>query len=85
MRFYDAELTRLGALTTDDDAVRRADLQSAIGIARSQDARIFELRAALDYFGLDPDAGRQLVTEALAHFPGDSTWPDVMRSRTLLG
>jgi hypothetical protein len=85
MRFYDAELTRLGASTTDDAELRRSDLRSAIDLARSQDARIFELRAAIDYFELDPDSGRQLVTEALAGFPADSAWPDVTRGRTLLG
>lgn len=85
MCFYDAELTRLGAATTDDAELRRRDLQSAVALARAQDARIFELRAAMDYFTLDEDSGRRMVTDALARFPADSAWPDVTRGRMLVG
>jgi hypothetical protein len=85
MRFYDAELLRLGASTSDDPEQRRRDLESAIATARSQGARIFELRAALDHFVLDPAAGRALLTTALAHFPADNAWPDVTRARTMIG
>ena len=85
MSFYDSELTRLRSLTTADAEQRSADLHSAIALARSQDARIFELRAAMDYFVLDAASGRQLVTDALARFPADSAWPEVTRARTLLG
>jgi class 3 adenylate cyclase len=85
MRFYDAELLRLSALTTEDTERRRSGLESAIATARAQDGRIFELRCALDYFELDPDTGRATLTAALARFPTDSAWPDVTRARTLLG
>jgi hypothetical protein len=85
MRFYDAELLRLRASTSDEPAQRRRDLEAAIATARSQDARVFELRSALDYFGLDPAAGRVPLTTALARFPTDSAWPDVTRARTMIG
>ena len=39
MHFYDAELLRLRAHTTDDPVRRRADLVAAIELAREQDAR----------------------------------------------
>lgn len=85
MHFYDAELTRLRAFTTDDSELRRAALREAIGLARSQDARIFELRAATDYFELFGEPAREELTDALSRFPGDSAWPDAMRARALLG
>jgi class 3 adenylate cyclase len=85
MHFYDSELTRLRAFTTDDRKLRSDDLRSAIELSRSQDARIFELRAAMDYFEPFGEPGRQMVTAALARFPDDSIWPDVTRARTLLG
>lgn len=85
MHFYDAELTRLRTFTTVDTELRRAALREAIELARSQDAWIFELRAATDYFGLFGEPGREVLMDALARFPSDSTWPDVLRARTLLG
>jgi len=85
MSFYDSELTRLRSLTTADAEQRSTDLRSAVELARSQGARVFELRAAMDYFGLDAASGRQLVADALARFPDDSAWPEVTRGRTLLG
>jgi class 3 adenylate cyclase len=85
MRFYDAELLRLGASTTEDPEQRRNDLESAIATARAQDARIFELRSALDYFALDSAAGRTPLAAAVARFPTDGAWPDVARARALLG
>ena len=85
MHFYDAELMRLRAFTTDDSELRRTVLREAIELARSQDARIFELRAATDYFELFGESAREALTDALTRFPGDSVWPDVLRARTLLG
>ena len=71
MHFYDAELLRSRALTTDDAASRHADLRAAIELARSQGARIFELRAAMDDFELDPASPRrQPWHDALSRFPG---------------
>jgi class 3 adenylate cyclase len=84
MHFYDAELTRLRAFTTDNSESQRAALRDAIELARSQDARIFQLRAATDYFELFGESARQALTDALARFPAASDWPDVMRARMLL-
>ncbi len=85
MHFYDAELTRLRAFTTDDDELRRAALSEAIELARGQDARIFELRAAMDYFESFGEPARQALVDALSRFPGDSDWPELMRAKALLG
>ena len=60
-------------------------LLEAIELARSQDARIFELRAAIDYFEMFGEPARKALSDTLTRFPGDSAWPDVMRARTLLG
>ena len=85
MHFYDAELLRLRAHTTDDPAQRHADLVAAIELARDQDARLFELRAAIDDFESGADSARDALTAALHRFPGEATWPEVARARTLLG
>ncbi len=50
IHFYDAELIRLRAQTSDDPADAKADLLTAIALARRQGAGLFELRAATDYF-----------------------------------
>jgi hypothetical protein len=85
MHFYDAELTRLRAHTTTDVELRRVDLLGAIRLARQQDARIFELRAAADDFELSGESARQALMDALRRFPVESTWPELARARTLLG
>ena len=85
MHFYDAELLRLRAHTTDDIASRHADLTAAVEKARGQDARIFELRAAADDFELCGEPARQPLMDALSRFPDDSSWPELARARTLLG
>ena len=85
MHFYDAELLRLRAHTTDVAAQQHADLTAAVDLARIQDARLFELRAALDHFEMSADAGRPALARAVAIFPADSAWPELVRARTLLG
>jgi hypothetical protein len=85
MHFYDAELLRLRAHTTDDIASRRADLGTAVELARRQDARIFELRAATDDFECRGAPARQTLADALGRFPDDSTWPELARAKRLLG
>lgn len=84
MHFYDAELLRIRAHTTDDAESRRADLCAAIQLAREQGTPILEVRAAADYFDLDPGDGRAALSEAVSHFPADSTWPELARARALL-
>jgi class 3 adenylate cyclase len=82
MRFYNAELLRIRAHTTDDDSARRADLRGAVELARQQGGLIFELRAASDLFELYGD--RQTLVDAINRFPSDSTWPEVSRARALV-
>lgn len=84
MHFYDAELLRLRAQTTDVSAERHADLTAAFELALAQDAPLFELRAALDLFEMNADAGRQSLARAVAASPNDSAWPELVRARTLL-
>ena len=85
MHFYDAELTRLRALTTEDPESRHAALVEAMELGRGQDARVFELRAATDYFSLLGEPARETLTAALHRFPADCAWPDVVHARTMLG
>jgi class 3 adenylate cyclase/tetratricopeptide (TPR) repeat protein len=84
MHFYDAELLRLRAHTTDDAETRRKDLQAAWELARRQDAPIFQLRAATDLFELDGATARDAVSAALSRFPEGSTWPEVAPARAML-
>ena len=83
MSFYDAELLRIRAETHDEDDRRRADLQAAISLARSQRASIFELRSAAQYFELHGD--QEPLIEAVGRFPRDSSWPELVRASALLG
>ena len=72
MHFYEAELLRLRACTAGDIDSQRADLSSAIELAREQDAYIFELRSAADNFELSGECGRQLLVDAISRFPDGS-------------
>jgi class 3 adenylate cyclase len=85
MHFYDAELLRLRAHTTDDPARRHADLVAAIDLARDQDARLFELRATRDDFESGEESARDALTIALARFPDGAPWPEIAQARALLG
>ncbi len=84
MHFYDAELLRLRAHTTDDVEARRNDLEAAWELARRQDAPIFELRAATDLFALGGEQERQSLADTLSRFPDGTTWPEVAPARALL-
>jgi predicted ATPase len=84
MHFYDSELIRLRAHTTDDTAQQRADLTAAVDLARTQDAHLFELRGALDLFEIDGDTARPALARAVDRFPADGSWPELVRARTLL-
>jgi hypothetical protein len=84
MHFYDAELLRLRAHTTDDIGGRREDLEAAWELARRQDAPIFQLRAATDLFALDGAPARHAVSGALNGFSEGSSWPEVAPARAML-
>jgi class 3 adenylate cyclase/predicted ATPase len=85
MHFYDAELLRLRAQTTNDTVAHRDDLEAAWELARRQDAPIFQLRSAIDLFRLDGMRARHALSGALSRFPDGSTWPEVAPARALLG
>jgi hypothetical protein len=84
-RFYDAELLRLRAHTSDDPNARHADLRAAIELAQTQGALIYELRAAADDFELIGEPARAALMDALSRFPSAQTWPELARVRALLG
>jgi predicted ATPase len=82
MHFYDAELLRVRALTCDAPEARRAGLMEAIELARRQDAVIFELRAAADYFTQFGD--NEALTSVADRMPAGQSWPELARARALL-
>jgi class 3 adenylate cyclase len=85
MRFYNAELLRLRAHTQPDPAKVEADLHSALNLARSQGAALFELRTALDYYQLSGAPARAALLDAVAGMPNGSALPELARAQTALG
>ena len=84
MHFYDAELLRLRARAATDPDTRGAALDAALRLARQQDARVFELRSAMDSFTLAEEPGRQLLIAAVTRFGPEGTWPELTLARTML-
>lgn len=85
IHFYDAELLRLRSHTSDNPDDRRADLLTAITLARRQDAGLFELRAATDYFEAVGEPAREHLAGVTNRLPENITWPELARARALLG
>lgn len=85
MHFYDAELLRVRAHTSDDPDARHAGLREAVSLARKRGAATFELRAAADDFELIGEPARAALADAVAHFPSKQSWPELARARALLG
>ncbi|HVK10164.1 MAG TPA: protein kinase [Gemmataceae bacterium] len=91
-RAFEAELHRARAefvLEEGDAVAAEAELQVALGVARRQRARMFELRAALGLARLwtaggRGDDGRRLVAELLAGVPAEADCPDIAAARTFL-
>ena len=91
-RFWLADLHRVEgriALAARDQARAEACFLKAIEIARSQEARLFELRAATDLARLWRDAGspndpRALLEPILAAIEGGESTRDVCNARALL-
>ena len=93
-RYWLADLHRMSGQL----ALRRAEpdrgnaeacFQKAIEVAKSQDARLLELRAATDLGRLwqgtrATDEVRALIEPILSHIEGGETTPDVRNARTLL-
>ena len=83
--YFAAEVYRLAARC--EQAVHNVDaalahLRRAVGMARSQRAKLFELRAALDLADLKTD--ERGVAAALEGFPEPEPWPEVLRASALL-
>jgi predicted ATPase len=93
-RWYEAEMHRIRAgilLKRDpaDPAAAEQPLQTAIAIARHQQARSFELRAALTlanfYRAANRDAdARAVLTPAVEGFPPTQQFPELTEAKTLL-
>ena len=81
MRFYDAETARRVAHLAPDAEERIARLGDALELARSQSARPFELRIALDLHDLLGEDARSQVELALAAFPSDATTHELEDAR----
>jgi class 3 adenylate cyclase/tetratricopeptide (TPR) repeat protein len=84
MHFYDTELLRLRAHVQTEPAARRADLDTALRLARRQGATLFELRAALDDFELRGQSARATLADVVSRFPTDSEWPELTRAEAAL-
>jgi class 3 adenylate cyclase/tetratricopeptide (TPR) repeat protein len=84
-RMYDAELLRIRAHTYDNPDAQHAGLRSAIELAQTQGAPVFELRAAADDFELVGEPARAALAAAAGRFPADQSWPELARARALLG
>jgi DNA-binding winged helix-turn-helix (wHTH) protein len=81
--YFAAEVHRLAARCDRESgktAEARERLQTAIAIAQSQRAKLFELRAALDLADIAPRDGVMAVAGALTDFPEPEPWPDVVRA-----
>lgn len=81
MRFYDAETTRRLAHLAPEPAAKVAGLRAALELARSQAARPFELRVALDLYELLGEDARAPLELAIAAFPQDATTIELERAR----
>ena len=81
MRFYDAEtLRRLAHLAPDREAVVAA-LRSALDLARSQAARPFELRIALDLHALVGEPASSPLEQAMAAFDEGAPTTELAEAR----
>jgi class 3 adenylate cyclase/tetratricopeptide (TPR) repeat protein len=85
MHFYDGELLRVRAHTSENPDTRHAALCEAVALAREQGAAIFELRAAADDFELVGESARAALSEAVGRFPPEQSWPELAQARALLG
>jgi hypothetical protein len=81
MRFYDAETARRLAHLASEPEAKAAALGDALELARSQGARPFELRIALDLHELLGEQARPALELAMAAFPEDATTIDLEQAR----
>lgn len=81
---YGANILRLYALSQEEEGAQLAGLETALELAQAQGARLFQLRAALDWADLqqkrgEPSRGAQKVREALAGMSGWQGLPEASR------
>jgi hypothetical protein len=81
MRFYDAENARRMAHLAPDRESKIASLGAALDIARSQAARPFELRIALDLHELVGEDARPPLERAMGAFAEGTTTIDLEEAR----
>jgi len=81
MRFYDAETARRVAHLAPDAESKIAGLRDALELARSQGARPFELRIALDLQELVGEDARPSLERAMAAFPQGATTIELEKAR----
>jgi class 3 adenylate cyclase len=81
MRFYDAETARRLAHLASEPEAKAAALGDALELARSQGARPFELRIALDLHELLGEQARPALELAVAAFPEDARTIDLDQAR----
>jgi tetratricopeptide (TPR) repeat protein len=84
MRFYDAETARRVAHLSSKPEAKIAGLRDALELARSQAARPFELRIALDLQELLGEEARPPLELAMAAFPEDATTIELEKARARL-
>jgi hypothetical protein len=87
-RYFSAEVYRLAAVrcsASNERASALTQLHTAIAVAQSHGAKLFELRAALDLADLQPDEGRPAIAAALTDFPEPEPWPEIVRAGQLAG
>jgi class 3 adenylate cyclase/tetratricopeptide (TPR) repeat protein len=82
MRFYDAETTRRLAHLASERGEVVATLRSALDLARSQAARPFELRIALDLHALLGDDARPTLERAVLAYGQGPTTTDIEEARS---
>jgi hypothetical protein len=82
MRFYDAETARRLAHLVSEPEAKAAALGDALELARSQGARPFELRIALDLHELLGQQARPALELAMAAFGEDAVTSDLEKART---
>ena len=81
MRFYDAETSRRLAQLSSEPGAKLAGLQDALELARTQGARPFELRIALDLHELVGEQARPALEQAVAAFPHDASTVELEQAR----
>jgi class 3 adenylate cyclase/tetratricopeptide (TPR) repeat protein len=84
MHFYDAETRRRMAFLASEPEARIGALRDALELARSQGARPFELRIALDLHELLGEEARSPLELATASFPETATTSDLDAARSLI-